>query len=126
MGAVICSCQVVQAGPGQPGQASRRAGPFHQAGDALAVGHFGGPQQHPVHGQDPQSAPGGTEAGIEQNAVADDNMVRHSTSPRIRRWPGLRPQVLSGHAEGQEDSGRNTPRYPAARGMLLKSAEAYH
>ena len=88
MGAVICFRQVVQVGPGQPGQASRRASHLHQAGDALAVGHFGGPQQHPVPGQDPQPAPGGTEAGIEQNAVADDNMVRHNTSPRIRRRLG--------------------------------------
>ena len=88
MGAVICSRQVVQADPGQPGQASRRASHLHQASDALAEGHFGGPQQHPVPSQHPQPGPGCTEAGIEQNAVADDNMVRHSTSPQTWHRPG--------------------------------------
>ena len=43
MGAVICFRQVVQADPGQPSLASRRASQLHQAGDALAVGHLAGP-----------------------------------------------------------------------------------
>ena len=41
---------------------SRRASELHQGGDARAVGHLGGPQQHPAHGQGPEPGPGGAEA----------------------------------------------------------------
>ena len=73
MSAVLGFRQVFQADPGQPGQPSRRARRLHQAGDGLPVGRFGSPQQHPVPGQDLQPGPGGTEAGIEQDPVADDD-----------------------------------------------------
>ena len=73
---------------GQPGQASRRASELHQGGDALAVGHLGGPQQHPAHSQDPQPGPGGAEADIYYNAIADDGMACHGTQS-TGRAPGL-------------------------------------
>jgi hypothetical protein len=71
MRAVICFRQVLQADVGQPGQAGRRVSDLHQAGDALAVGHLGGPRQRPALSQDPQPGPGGMEAGIERKAYAE-------------------------------------------------------
>ncbi len=79
-------------------------------GLSLAVGHFGGPQQHPAPGQDPQPCPGGTEADIQQNTVANKNMICHCASPQIRDLAGQRSQVLPVHAEGLvwQRSDRNT------------------
>lgn len=98
--------QVFGADLGQPGQASRRASELHQGGDALAVGHLGGPQQHPAHSQDPQPGPGGAEADIYYNAIADDGMACHGTQS-TGRAPGFaagagpypcRPKVTSAMA----------------------------
>jgi hypothetical protein len=111
MGAVIRAGQVVQAGRGQPGRASGRASRVHQGGDALAVGQFGGLQQHPVPGRDPQPGPGGTEAGIKQDAIADDDTVRHGTSPPTWHRPG------SGHRSclPRRRSEARWPKYLQAR-----------
>ena len=85
MGAVISFRQVAQAHPGQPGQPSRRASRLHQAGDAVTVGQLGGPQQHPVPGQDPQPGRGGT-AGIDQNTT--ETAIWPATAPAHRSGTG--------------------------------------
>ena len=110
MGAVICSRQGIQAGPGQPGQASRRASHLHQAGDALAIGHFGGPQQDLVLARilsRPRAA-----RKLASSRTRSPTTIWSVTAPvhGSGGGPGQRSQVLSGHAEGQEDSGRNTSR----------------
>jgi hypothetical protein len=93
MRAVICLGQVFQADAGQPGQAGRRASQLHQGGDALAVGHLGGAQQHPALGQEPQPGPGSMEADLKRNAVADDRMVYHGTQSTCRASGWQRSQV---------------------------------
>ena len=57
MCAVLGSRQALEPGPGQPGQAGQRPSRPHQGSDALTVGRFRGPLQHPVAGQNPQPGP---------------------------------------------------------------------
>jgi D-serine deaminase-like pyridoxal phosphate-dependent protein len=85
--------QVFGADLGQPGQASRRASELHQGGDAVAVSHLGGPQQHPAHSQDPQPGPGGAEADIYYNAIADDGMACHGTQSTAGHQGSQQAQV---------------------------------
>jgi hypothetical protein len=115
MRAVICFGWVFQADVGQPGQASSRASELHQGGDALAVGHLGGPQQHPALSQDPQLGPGGMEADIERNAVADDSTVCHGTQS-TGRAPGLQRSQVPIRAGRR--SAALWPTFPAPDGMI--------
>ena len=96
MGAVISFRQVAQAHPGQPGQPSRRASRLHQAGDAVTVGQLGGPQQHPVPGQDPQPGRGGT-AGIDQNTA--ETAIWPATAPAHRSGTGQARSHLTEHRQ---------------------------
>ncbi len=115
MRAVTCFRQVPQADRGQPGQARLPASQRRQGGDALAVGQFGGPLQHPAPGHDPQPGPGSVEVGLEYHAVAHDNLIRHSdqsTGTGTRRTGAIGPvrPVLkvstSARVPGEDDADR--------------------
>jgi hypothetical protein len=101
MRAVIGFCQVFQADVGQPGQAGRRAGELYQSDNALAVGHFGGPLQHPGPSQHPQPRPCGPKAAIEWNAKSDDGALHAPSAPAGHRTL-QRSQVPAG-------TGRRSP-----------------
>lgn len=72
-----CFTDITRADPRQLRCARHRTRSVGQAGDRLAIGVLGSPQQHATACQVPQPPPGCSKADVQQHMTADEHLTSH-------------------------------------------------